>query len=73
MDSQISVVEVKDLHDGTFSVRLTLDAKSSEFLISHSEIVSAQGYDTAVQTAKTAFMRWLEHVFELAEKHPKPA
>jgi hypothetical protein len=73
MNPQISVGEVKDLHDGTFSVRLNLDTKSSDAAISHSEIVSADGSDAAIQTAKTAFLRWLQHVFEFAAKHPKPA
>jgi hypothetical protein len=66
----MSVSEVKDLGDGKFSVRLDLVTQSPDVAISHAETVSADGYDNAVEVAKQAFVRWLEHVMSLVAKHP---
>lgn len=73
MNPQMSVSEVKDLGDGEFSVRLDLVTQSSDVAISHTEAVSADSHHDAVQIAKQAFLRWLEHVMALVAKHPKPA
>ena len=72
MNPQMSVSEVKDLGDGKFSVRLNLDTQSPEVALSHTETVSADGLEAAVQVAKESFARWLALIMEYVAKHPKP-
>jgi hypothetical protein len=73
MNPQMSVNEAEDLGDGKFSVKLSLETQSPEVALTHTETVSADGLEAAVQIAKTSFSRWLGHVLDYVAKHPKPA
>jgi hypothetical protein len=72
MNPQISINEVKDLGDGQFLVRLNLDTQNPEVAISHTETVSADGIEAAVQIARRGFVRWLKMVLDYVAKYPKP-
>jgi hypothetical protein len=73
MNPQMSVKESKDLGNGTFSVKLSLDTQSPEVALTHTETVVADGLEAAVQIARASFTRWLGHVLDYVAKHPKPA
>ena len=70
MNKQISISEVKDLGDGKFSV--CLNVEGPEGALSQTQIVSADGYDAAVQIAKESFLRWLEKVTAYVVKNMPP-
>ena len=67
----ISVTEVKVLGGGNFQVRLSIGNRDNE--IAHTDIVTAEGCDAAVQKVKQDFSRWLKMVFSLAAKGVKPS
>jgi|HubBroStandDraft_2_1064218.scaffolds.fasta_scaffold2089814_1 hypothetical protein len=67
MRDKMSVSDVRDLGDGKFSVRLEIGGP--EGVLSQTQTVSADGYDTAVQIAKDSFSRWLKKVTEYAIKN----
>jgi len=68
---KISVSDVKDLGDGKFSVRLTLEDHGGG--LSQTQTVSADCHDVAVQIAKEAFSRWLDKVAHYVAKNLPPA
>jgi hypothetical protein len=72
MNPQISINEVKDLGDGQFLVRLNLDTQNPEVAISHTETVSADGIEDAVQIARRGYVRWLKMDLDSVAKYPKP-
>lgn len=63
---KISVNEAEDLGAGNFLVRLSVGNGDAE--ITHTDIVSAEGRDAAIQKAKLDFARWLKMAFAIASK-----
>ena len=60
--------EVTDLGGGKFLVRLNWDTGNPEIALSHTETVSADGCDAAVQIAKRSFAEWIQLMLDCAAK-----
>jgi len=67
VNDQIRIGDVKDLGDGKFSVRLSVN--SPEGTLSQTQTVAADGRDAAIAIARECFARWLKKVTEVAVRN----